>query len=79
MTSENILLKHYEVPSSSSALGQMTWQIDPSDVKNSTATYKSQSGQEVVLMSIGWLAREGHVLLEDGSPNYIVKLVRGTE
>lgn len=29
---------------------------------------------EVILMSIGWLAREGHVILEGKTPNHIVSL-----
>jgi len=30
--------------------------------------------RDIVLMSVGWLAREGHVALEGKSPNYTVKL-----
>ncbi len=30
--------------------------------------------KDLVLMSIGWLAREGHVILEGGGPDYLVKL-----
>ncbi|HPS20352.1 MAG TPA: winged helix-turn-helix domain-containing protein [Candidatus Omnitrophota bacterium] len=30
--------------------------------------------RDVALMSIGWLAREGHVVLEGDGPNYTVKL-----
>jgi hypothetical protein len=30
--------------------------------------------RDLVLMSIGWLAREGHVVLEGEAPNYMVKL-----
>ncbi len=30
--------------------------------------------REVVLMSIGWLAREGHVVLEGETPNHVVSL-----
>ncbi|OGW74925.1 MAG: hypothetical protein A2Z72_00125 [Omnitrophica bacterium RBG_13_46_9] len=30
--------------------------------------------RDIVLMSIGWLAREGHVILEGESPNYKVNL-----
>ena len=29
--------------------------------------------RDVILMSLGWLAREGHVVLEEG-PNYTVHL-----
>jgi hypothetical protein len=30
--------------------------------------------RDLVLMSIGWLAREGHVVLEGEAPEYTVKL-----
>ena len=30
--------------------------------------------EDAILMSIGWLAREGHVLLEGEGPDYILKL-----
>lgn len=30
--------------------------------------------RDTVLMSIGWLAREGHILLEGKPGNYVVKL-----
>ncbi len=30
--------------------------------------------RDAVLMSIGWLAREGHVILEGEGPNYRVSL-----
>jgi hypothetical protein len=30
--------------------------------------------REMVLMSIGWLAREGHVVLEGDEPDYMVRL-----
>ncbi len=33
-------------------------------------------GHDTVLMSIGWLAREGHVVVEGASPNYEVYLRR---
>lgn len=32
--------------------------------------------RERVLMSIGWLAREGHVVVEGKSPDYVVFLRR---
>jgi len=35
--------------------------------------------RDLVLMSIGWLAREGHVTLEGDSTNYVVKLVSKRE
>jgi hypothetical protein len=30
--------------------------------------------RDILLMSIGWLAREGHVVLEGEGPNYTVRL-----
>jgi len=30
--------------------------------------------KDLVLMSIGWLAREGHIVLEGESPSYSLKL-----
>jgi len=30
--------------------------------------------KEIVLMSIGWLAREGHVVLEGDFPNHVISL-----
>lgn len=30
--------------------------------------------RDMVLMSLGWLAREGHMVLEGGAPNYKVSL-----
>ncbi|MBL7068702.1 MAG: winged helix-turn-helix domain-containing protein [Candidatus Omnitrophica bacterium] len=37
---------------------------------------KIDSPKDIVLMSIGWLAREGHVVLEGEAPNHIVSLRR---
>ncbi|MEA3488954.1 MAG: winged helix-turn-helix domain-containing protein [Candidatus Omnitrophota bacterium] len=33
-----------------------------------------EKDRDLVLMSIGWLAREGHIILEGDSPNYTLKL-----
>ncbi|MBF0215646.1 MAG: winged helix-turn-helix domain-containing protein [Candidatus Omnitrophica bacterium] len=33
-----------------------------------------QEVRDIVLMSLGWLAREGHVVLEGDLPNYTVIL-----
>ena len=30
--------------------------------------------RDTILMSVGWLAREGHVVLEGEAPNYMVSL-----
>ncbi len=40
-----------------------------------------QKDRDIVLMSTGWLAREGHIVLEGDSPDYTVRLtnVRGKE
>jgi len=33
-----------------------------------------EASRETILMSIGWLAREGHIVLEGDGPNYNVSL-----
>ena len=33
-----------------------------------------EQDRDIVLMSIGWLSREGHVVLEGEAPNYVVRL-----
>jgi len=35
---------------------------------------KIDKPRDIVLMSIGWLAREGHVLLKGESPNHEISL-----
>lgn len=30
--------------------------------------------RDIILMSIGWLAREGHIVMEGKAPNYKVRL-----
>ncbi|NQT07345.1 MAG: winged helix-turn-helix domain-containing protein [Candidatus Omnitrophica bacterium] len=32
------------------------------------------SPRDIVLMSMGWLAREGHIVLEGDTPNHVVSL-----
>jgi hypothetical protein len=34
--------------------------------------------RDIVLMSLGWLAREGHVILEQKQENYTVSLRKNT-
>jgi hypothetical protein len=51
MVAENIQLEHYEVAVSSSALKQLTWQIDPVTPAESTGSYKAQSGVVLTLIS----------------------------
>lgn len=31
--------------------------------------------RDIILMSIGWLAREGHVIIDGRGPDYTIKLV----
>ncbi|MGB2600902.1 MAG: winged helix-turn-helix domain-containing protein [Candidatus Omnitrophota bacterium] len=38
-----------------------------------------QKDRDLMLMSIGWLAREGHMVLEGKTPNYTVRLKKGEE
>jgi len=35
-----------------------------------------QKDRDIVLMSIGWLAREGHVVLEGESSSYCIRLTK---
>jgi len=32
--------------------------------------------RDIVLMSLGWLAREGHIVLEGVYPNYTIRLTK---
>ena len=38
-----------------------------------------QKERDLVLMSVGWLAREGHTTLEGKAPNYKLKLTNEKE
>ena len=54
------------------------------DQHDKTASLKSiiadsEAERELVLMSIGWLAREGHISLKGGSSDYVVKLKNAEE
>ncbi|MFH0764561.1 MAG: winged helix-turn-helix domain-containing protein [Candidatus Omnitrophota bacterium] len=53
---------HYLDVHGKSSLSQITGGID--------------TDKDRVLMSIGWLAREGHVVVEGTSPDYVVYLRR---
>jgi len=33
-----------------------------------------EQDRDIILMSIGWLSREGHVILEGQAPNHVVRL-----
>ncbi|MBU0683798.1 MAG: winged helix-turn-helix domain-containing protein [Candidatus Omnitrophota bacterium] len=33
-----------------------------------------QKPRDLILMSVGWLAREGHVVVDGDFPNYVIKL-----
>jgi len=50
--------------------------LDAHDRRGMLDNIVEMSGGErdVVLMGIGWLAREGHVVLEGDPANYLVKL-----
>ena len=43
-------------------------------VKISDIVNTLDKSQDVILMSIGWLAREGHIILEGSPPDYEVSL-----
>lgn len=32
--------------------------------------------RDIALMSLGWLAREGHIVLEGAHPNYTIRLTK---
>jgi len=53
---------HYLDTHGKSSLSQMVRGID--------------TDRDRVLMSIGWLAREGHIIVEGGSPDYQIYLRR---
>ena len=38
-----------------------------------------EQDRDMVLMSIGWLSREGHIILEGEASNYIVRLTNEKE
>ncbi|MFH1846158.1 MAG: winged helix-turn-helix domain-containing protein [Candidatus Omnitrophota bacterium] len=38
-----------------------------------------QKERDLILMSIGWLAREGHIALDGEAPEYIVRLITLTD
>lgn len=38
-----------------------------------------EQDRDIVLMSIGWLSREGHIILEGEAPNYVVRLTNQKE
>lgn len=37
---------------------------------------QTDAPQDLILMSLGWLAREGHVVLEKSDNEYVVTLVK---
>lgn len=59
--------------------GEIWNYLDEHDRSGSLEEMIRQLGheKELILMSIGWLAREGHVVLEGEAPAYVVRLSDG--
>ncbi|MDD3089545.1 MAG: winged helix-turn-helix domain-containing protein [Candidatus Omnitrophica bacterium] len=45
------------------------------NVKFSSLTKALKNDNDIILMSLGWLAREGHVVLEGEGKDYVIRLV----
>lgn len=56
--------------------GEIWHYLDNHDKKDAldNVVKNIEKPRDVILMSVGWLAREGHVVLEGDSPNYYVSL-----
>ena len=56
--------------------GEIWTYLDNHDKSASLESVLKESNKErdLVLMSVGWLAREGHIVLEGDSPDYVLKL-----
>ena len=63
------------------AAGEIWTYLEKHDKADKLENIISELGKEkdLVLMSIGWLAREGHVSLEEEAPNYTVRLTNVKE
>jgi hypothetical protein len=46
------------------------------DVRMEEMINEMDRNRDLVLMSVGWLAREGHIVLEGDGPDYLIKLKR---
>ncbi len=49
------------------------------DVKLSNLIKDLDKPRDIILMSIGWLSREGHIVLEGEAPDYQVSLRQAEE
>jgi len=47
-----------------------------SNAEMSTIIKDLNKDRDMVLMSLGWLAREGHIVLEGESPDYFIRLTK---
>ncbi|MFQ5952432.1 MAG: winged helix-turn-helix domain-containing protein [Candidatus Omnitrophota bacterium] len=58
--------------------GEIWNYLEKHDKQGQLDSMVSEVGKErdIVLMSIGWLAREGHVVLQGDAPGYTVKLTK---
>ena len=56
--------------------GEIWHHLDDSGVATLDQLAKSlKRPKELILMSLGWLAREGHIILESSHSNFTAKLV----
>jgi hypothetical protein len=59
--------------------GDIWHYLDEHGEVNLTALVKGiEKPQDLVLMSLGWLAREGHVVLQQAEGNYKISLRKGS-
>ena len=58
------------------AAGEIWEYLDARDEKESVQDLMESLGKDrdIMMMSIGWLAREGHIALEGEGPDYVVSL-----
>ena len=58
------------------AAGEIWNYLDVHGKKDSISNMVEVMGKDrdMMLMSIGWLAREGHIVLEGEGPDYVVEL-----
>lgn len=56
--------------------GEVWRYLDKHDAQSSLKSILSEidAPKETVLMAVGWLAREGYVLIEGALPNFAVRL-----
>jgi len=58
--------------------GEIWHILEGGEVSLSDLVSKTGKSREVILMSLGWLARESHVIVDEREGDYWVKLRKGT-